>query len=196
MGQSESTTAKDLGLLTLRLTVGGLMAGHGAQKLFGAFGGYGLEGTGGWLESLGMKPGKQWALAAGAGEFGSGMLMVLGLLNPVGPISMWGPMAMAWQLAHKGKPIWVTAGGAELPLTNMAVGAALALTGPGRLSLDHALGVKVSRPLLGALTAAGVAGGVLTALAIRREPEVPEEEAEAQLQSQSQSEEQQLEAGS
>ncbi len=195
MGQSTTSTAHDLGLLTLRLTVGGLMAGHGAQKLFGAFGGYGLEGTGGWLESLGMKPGKQWAVAAGGGEFGSGMLMVLGLLNPVGPISMWGPMAMAWQLAHKGKPIWVTAGGAELPLINMAVGAALALPGPGRLSLDHALGIKLSRPLLATLTAAAVAGGIIAGLASREEPEQPEEEAEAQLQSQSQSEEQQTEAG-
>src|SRR5687767_13895981 len=60
----------DLGLLGLRLTAGGLLAGHGAQKLFGKFGGYGLEGTAGWLESIGLRPGKPWATLAGASEFG------------------------------------------------------------------------------------------------------------------------------
>jgi len=65
MGKEKHNPAADLGLLALRLTTGGLMAGHGAQKLFGSFGGHGLSGTAGFLESLGLKPGKQWAALAG-----------------------------------------------------------------------------------------------------------------------------------
>lgn len=151
---------RDIGLLVVRMTVGGLMAGHGAQKLFGWFGGYGLEGTSGWLESMGMKPGRQWAMAAGASEFGGGVLTALGLLHPLGPISMMGSMAVAIRKAHWGKPVWVTEGGAELPITNIAIGVALALVDPGRLSLDHALGIHVPKGVA-LLAAAGVAAGVL-----------------------------------
>src|SRR3712207_554573 len=128
---------KDVGLLALRLTAGGLIAGHGAQKLFGWFGGYGLQGTGGWLESIGLRPGKQWALVAGGSEFGSGVLTALGLLSPLGPVGMLAPMAIAAGKVHWGKPIWVTEGGAELPVVNMALGTGLALTGPVRYSLDR-----------------------------------------------------------
>jgi putative oxidoreductase len=161
---------KDLGLLAIRLTAGGLLAGHGAQKLFGWFGGYGVEGTGGWLESLGMRPGKAWALIAGGSELGSGVLTALGLLSPLGPVGMLAPMAVATRKAHWGKPIWVTAGGAELPLLNMAVGTGLALTGPGRYSLDRALGLRVS-PALALLAVAGVAAGV--AVAVRQSAPEP-----------------------
>ena len=157
----------DVGLLILRLTTGGLMAGDGAQKLFGWFGGYGLEGTRGWLKSLGLWPGWLWARAAGVGEFGGGLLTALGLLHPIGPITMLGPMAIATGKVHWGKPIWVTEGGAELPVTNLAVALGLALTGPGRFSLDRALGIRVPAALV-ALTAAAVAGG--TAMALTSQP--------------------------
>lgn len=181
MGQTTSR-AQDLGLLALRLTAGGLLAGHGAQKLFGSFGGYGLEGTAGWLASMGLTPPKAWAAAAGGGEFGSGVLTALGFLGPVGPISIFGPMIMAWNKAHSGKPIWVTSGGAELPLLNMAVGTALALTGPGRYSLDHVLGVKVPKALVG-LTIAGVVAGVVAGITATPEPAQEQgEEAGAELQ--------------
>lgn len=70
---------RNISLLVLRLTLGGMLAGHGAQKLFGWFGGYGLKGTAGWLESLGMKPGNIWAAGASASEFGGGTLTTLGL---------------------------------------------------------------------------------------------------------------------
>jgi putative oxidoreductase len=132
-------------LLILRVTVGGLLAGHGAQKLFGSFGGHGVEGTAGWLESMNLKPGRQWAFMAGLSEFGGGMLTALGALNPIGPIMALGAMLMATVKVHAGRPIWVTEGGAELPVTNMAAQAALILAGPGRLSFDGLLGIRIPR---------------------------------------------------
>ena len=173
---------KDLALLLLRLTIGGLMTGHGAQKLFGWFGGYGLEGTGGWLESLGLRPGKQWAMLAGLSEFGGGALTALGLAHPMGPIGIMSAMAVATRKAHWGKPIWATAGGAELPVTDSAIAAALTLTGPGRYSLDRALGIRVP-PVL-ALLAAGsaVAGVAVAAMSTPPASEEAEGEAREELQ--------------
>jgi putative oxidoreductase len=127
----------------LRLALGGLMTGHGAQKLFGHFSGPGLEGTSGFMEMLGLKPGRPWAVPAGASEFG-GVLTALGLLNPLGPLGIMGAMSMASVTAHGGKPIWVTEGGAELPVTNIAGATAIMLGGPGRYSLDRrTLGIKL-----------------------------------------------------
>src|SRR6185503_20977418 len=132
-----------LALLLVRLVVGGLLAGHGAQKLFGAFGGGGPQGTTGFLASLKIEPPKEWALVAGVSEFAGGGLTALGLLNPIGPMLAIGAMATATLTAHKGKPIWGTKGGAELPVTNMAALAALVLAGPGVLSLDAAFRTRV-----------------------------------------------------
>jgi putative oxidoreductase len=157
---------KDLGLLTIRLVAGSLLAGHGAQKLFGAFGGYGLEGTAGWLESLGMKPGKAWATAAGLSEFGGGALTALGLAHPVGPLGIISAMSVAIGKTHWNKPIWVTEGGAELPVTNIALAVALMLAGPGRYSLDNALGVKLPRAVV-LFLALSAAIGVALALKMR-----------------------------
>ena len=160
-GQARSRTT-DLGILALRLGAGGLLAGHGAQKLFGSFEGPGLAGTAGWLESMGLKPGKAWAGLAGVSELGGGALTALGLGGPLGPIALQGAMATATRQAHWGKPIWNTAGGAELPVMFAASGAALALTGPGRFSLDHLLGVRV-RPIVAGMVAAGVVAGIAVA---------------------------------
>ncbi|HEV8191663.1 MAG TPA: DoxX family protein [Ktedonobacterales bacterium] len=154
----------NLALLVLRVTAGSLLAGHGAQKLFGWFGGSGQDGTAKWLESMGLKPGKGWAIAAGGSEFGGGLLMILGFLNPLGPLSALGSMGMATATAHRGKPIWVTSGGAELPVTNAAITTALMLAGPGDISLDRALGTKLPRWVLIpglAAVCAGVAAGVM-----------------------------------
>jgi len=125
--------------------LGGLLAGHGAQKLFGSFSGPGIEGTSGFMEMLGLTPGKPWAFLAGLSEFGGGVLTALGFLNPLGPIGAIGAMTMATTTAHKGKPIWVTEGGAELPVTNIAAATALILNGPGKWSLDRALGLRLPR---------------------------------------------------
>jgi putative oxidoreductase len=133
----------NLAALLLRLVLGSLLAGHGSQKLFGWFNGPGMEGTTGFMEMLGLKPGRPWAVLAGLSEFGGGVLALLGFLNPVGPISIIGSMAMATATAHRGKPIWVTEGGAELPVTNIAASTALILNGPGKYSLDRLFGIRL-----------------------------------------------------
>jgi putative oxidoreductase len=171
---------RDFGLLILRLTMGGLMAGHGAQKLFGAFEGHGLEGTGSMMEKLGLAPGKRWALSAGMGEFGGGLLTALGFMHPIGPIITLAPMSVAWGRAHWGKPIWITSGGAELPLTNMAIAVALMCTGPGKFSLDHLFGVR-AHPALTLLAGAGVAAGTVVALSQPR-PEAQQPQPEQPTQ--------------
>jgi putative oxidoreductase len=131
----------NLAALILRVAQGSLLAGHGAQKLFGSFEGPGLQGTSGFMEMLGLRPGRPWAVLAGLSESVGGVLTVLGLLNPLGPLGVIGSMATA--TAHRGKPIWVTEGGAELPVTNIAASTALILNGPGRYSLDRALGIRL-----------------------------------------------------
>ena len=174
---------RDLGLLTLRLTLGGLLAGHGSQKLFGLFEGGGPEGTGRFMEQLGLQPGKQWAITAGAGELVGGVLTSLGFLHPIGPLASMAPMLVAWRRAHGDKPIWVTSGGAELPLTNIAIAKALLLSGPGKYSLDHLLGVRLPLPLV-VLAAGGIAAGVLRALAEPQSaPQAPAPPSEAEITS-------------
>ena len=150
---------QDAGLLTLRAVGGLLLAGHGAQKLFGAFEGPGLEQTGTMMEYMGLVPGKYWGLAAALSEFGGGVSLGLGLLTPLGSIASISAMTMATAKAHWGKPIWAQKGGAEMAVTYGALALGLGLLGPGRYSLDRALGVNVPRPLVvgAAVTAAAVA---------------------------------------
>src|SRR5215213_7633832 len=160
----------------VRVVQGSLMAGHGAQKLFGSFGGPGLEGTSGFMEMLGMSPGRPWAYMAGLSEFGGGVLTALGFLKPLGPLGVIGAMAMATKKAHWDKPIWVTEGGAELPVTNIAAATALILNGPGKYSLDRTLGIR----LPAWLAPLGLAIVILTVIyADSGEDESPEEEEEA-----------------
>ncbi len=163
----------DLALLVLRLTLGSLLTGHGAQKLFGAFGGPGMEGTKGMMKSMKLEPPEIWAgLAAGA-EFGGGLLTALGFLFPFGPMGILGAMGMASTTAHAGKPIWVTAGGAELPVTNMSIVTALILAGPGKFSLDEALGIKLPRWMHFValfVTLAGIVYGTMTHRSGANEP--------------------------
>jgi putative oxidoreductase len=152
-----------IALSLLRLVAGGLLVGHGAQKLFGAFGGKGVEGTGRSFNKMGLQPGEEWAQVAGATEVVGGGLTALGLLSPIGPIVTTAPMIVAWRKGHGDKPIWGHQGGAELPLTNLTIAAALILAGPGAISIDHVLGVKTPW-WLSLLAIVGTATGIAIAL--------------------------------
>lgn len=172
----------DFGLLILRLVVGGLLGGHGSQKLFGWFGGFGIDGTAGWLESMGLKPGRFWAVGASTSEFGGGALTALGFLHPLGPIATIAAMIMATAKAHWGKPIWVTEGGAELPVTNIAAALALAFTGPGRFSLDSLFGIRLPRTFVALVI---IAEAALIAIGVSTQPTPPtstEEHASAKVE--------------
>jgi putative oxidoreductase len=137
---TQDPTTLSVGLLAVRLVFGLVMAAHGAQKLFGWFGGYGLAGTGGFMESLGFRPGRFFAATAGATEFTGGLLVALGLLGPVGPALMVSVMIVAIGSVHWTNGLWASANGIEMPLLYAIGGAALALTGAGQYSLDAVLG--------------------------------------------------------
>ncbi|MET7688380.1 DoxX family membrane protein [Streptomyces sp. NPDC005483] len=135
---------RDLGLLLLRLGTGGVLAAHGAQKLLGWFGGGGLEGTGQFMESVGYAPGKASATAAGLAEAGGGTLLALGLATPAAGAAAAGAMAGA-SAVHAPNGFFNAGGGYEYAASLGLTAAGLAVTGPGRISLDHALGHTVNR---------------------------------------------------
>ncbi|MBY8846108.1 DoxX family membrane protein [Streptomyces sp. SP2-10] len=151
---------RDLGLLLLRLSTGGMLAAHGAQKLFGWFGGHGLEGTGQFMESVGYAPGKASATAAGLAEAGGGTLLALGLATPAAGAAAAGAMAGA-SAVHAPNGFFAQEGGYEHAAILGLAAAGLAVTGPGRLSLDHALGHVFDRgwmvPVALSVTAAATA---------------------------------------
>ncbi|HEY9505678.1 MAG TPA: DoxX family protein [Gemmatimonadales bacterium] len=159
------------GLLVARLALGLLMAAHGSQKLFGWFGGHGLAGTGGFLESLGFQPGRAFALAAGLAEFGGGLLLALGLLGPLGPALIVSVMLVAALTVHRSGGLFAMTNGVEVPLLYSAGAIALALTGPGAYSLDALLGLEAlwAPAVAWAAIAAGLVGG-LANLLVRRTP--------------------------
>ena len=127
------------GPLALRIPVGVIFAAHGAQKLFGWFGGYGLEGTGQWMESIGLAPGTLMALLAGSAEFFGGLALVAGLLVRPAAAALDFAMLVAILSVHIGKGLFVSNNGYEYGLALLAVSLSLVLTGAGRASLDAAL---------------------------------------------------------
>jgi len=129
-----------VGLLVIRLVFGLTFAAHGAQKLFGWFGGYGIEGTGGYFESIGIKPGKPMAALAGLGEVTSGLLFALGLFVPVAALLMVSTMIVAILTVTGKKGYWITAEGYEYNVAVIAVAVGVALTGPGAYALDALIG--------------------------------------------------------
>ena len=149
-------------ILVTRLLLGGLFFGHGAQKLFGWFGGYGPDGTGGFFEGLGLRPGRQHAMAAGAAEAGGGALLALGLATPAAAAAITGVMTTAIRTVHQPNGPWVTENGWEYCAVISATALAIAETGPGPVSLDALLGIERSGTgwALAAL-AAGVGGSAV-----------------------------------
>jgi putative oxidoreductase len=158
-----------IGVLLLRVVVGLLMAGHGAQKLFGWFGGYGLGGTGKLLEQLGFRPGTAFAAAASISEIASGVLLALGLLGPIGPALMVSVMIVAAVTVHWGKGIFAQSNGIEMPLLYGIVAFGLGLTGYGEYSLDAIFGFagRWTAPFTWIVMMLGIAGAFVN-LALRR----------------------------
>ncbi|CAL9589143.1 hypothetical protein SUDANB145_05190 [Streptomyces sp. enrichment culture] len=151
---------RDVGLLLLRLGTGGVLAAHGAQKLLGWFGGGGIEGTGQAMEAMGYVPGKRSATMAGLAEAGGGLLLAMGLATPAAGAAAAGAMAGA-AAVHAPNGFFAQGGGYEYAASLGLTATGLAVTGPGRLSVDAALGHAVNRnwmvPVAFAVTAAATA---------------------------------------
>ena len=170
-----------------RVVIGGLFIGHGTQKLFGWFGGGGLDKTAQGFESMGMRPGKQQALLGGGAETLGGAMLALGLLTPLSAAALSGVMVTAIRKVHLANGPWASNGGYEYNLVLLTALALLTEHGPGELSLDSALGLETSGAGWAiAEVAAGTAGSLLSerigmALAAQTtsEPEPAAAEAEA-----------------
>ncbi|MGG1555709.1 DoxX family protein [Paenibacillus ferrarius] len=127
------------GLLIIRLIIGLSMAAHGTQKVFGWFGGYGPKGTGGFFESIGIKPGVLMAVLVGLAELGGGLLFAAGLWTAVGAALIILVMLGAIFTVHLKSGFWVTSGGIEYPLILIAVALGVALIGAGDYAIDALL---------------------------------------------------------
>jgi putative oxidoreductase len=164
---------KDLGLLVLRLGTGGVLMAHGTQKLFGWFGGGGIEGTARTMEKMGFLPGRQSAVAAGLGEAGGGALLALGLATPLAGASAAGTMAGAIAV-HQPNGFFVQGGGYEYPAFLGLCATGLGLAGPGRYSLDRLTGHRLNRAAY-VLVAFAASAAVATVVVSRRAvPAAPE----------------------
>jgi len=138
---SSPTVARTL----VRVAIGSTLFAHGSQKLFGLFGGHGLDGTAQFFQSVGIKPGRPAAIAAGIGEAGGGAALVLGLATPVGAAAAAGTMVVAGS-QHTANGFFNSDGGFELPGVLGVVAASFLIGGPGPISLDHALGHVFDKP--------------------------------------------------
>ncbi|MFD7985925.1 DoxX family protein [Kitasatospora indigofera] len=156
------------GLLLLRLVAGLLIAGHGVQKISFHLGGGGLEGGSAEFRGVGFRGGTLTALAAGGTQIGAGLMLAAGLLTPLAGAGLMGVMTVALTVKWP-HGLWVQHDGYEFPLVLIVIGAALTATGPGRWSVDAALGLA-HWPLwwLPAAAVAGVGGGLATRLALHR----------------------------
>jgi putative oxidoreductase len=162
----------DAGLLIARMVFGLLMAAHGAQKLFGWFGGYGLAGTAGFFEQLGFRPGKLFAGAAAGTETVAGLLVAAGLLGPLGPALIVSVMIVAAVTVHLPHGLFAANNGIEVPLLFAVMALTLASSGYGAFSLDAALGLTWSAQVIWAVLAIGVIGGFAN-LAVRKTAPAP-----------------------
>lgn len=165
---------RHLGLLASRCVLGGYLAVHGAQKLFGSFGGRGLDATAAGFESMGLRPGKAMAVLAGASELGGGVLTATGIGDPLGPLAITCTMAVASVSHRKQGPLAMNRG-FELPLINLALAVGLMSSGPGRFRL----GPRLPRSLI-RLSAGGgiVLAAVSLAQMLRAEPAATAEKEE------------------
>ena len=172
------------GLFILRVVIGVLFVGHGTQKLFGWFGGPGIDGAEGMFGSLGYRKPRTMAVLAGVAEAGAGVLLVLGFLVPLAAAAIIGVMVNAIATVHAGNGPWVSDGGWEYNLVLITAGTAFAFSGPGWAGLDPALGWGLAEPGWGvaAVVAGLVAAGIT--LALREKPAAAEAQADTEAQDQ------------
>jgi putative oxidoreductase len=155
------------GLLILRLAVGLIVAAHGAQKLFGWWGGSGMTGWTAAMTRMRIRPAVPWAWASALAELGGGLLVAIGFLNPVGSLALAGSMLVAIALVHWPKGFWTTKGGYEFNLLIIAAAAAVAIAGPGAYSLDSALGIHLPEPVILIVGTLATIAGVGVAIGTR-----------------------------
>ena len=170
----------DAGLLVVRVVLGSILAAHGAQKLFGWFGGHGMAGTSGWLDSIGFKPARLHATVVGLAEFGGGVSLVLGLITPLGAAAVAGVMLVAVATVHWSNGFFNASGGYEFNLLIIATAIALAITGPGEVSIDRLAGWTLAGPAWG-VAALGISAAAATSVLALRKPspaQKPEESRE------------------
>lgn len=136
-------TDNNFASLALRIPTGIIFMAHGAQKLFGAFGGYGLEGTGQWMASIGLEPGYLMALGAGSAEFFGGLALLLGLLVRPAAAVLAFTMLVAIFAVHIGNGLFMSNNGYEFGLALFSISVALVFSGGGALSADQALARKL-----------------------------------------------------
>jgi putative oxidoreductase len=161
-----------LGLTVLRAVIGGIFMGHGLQKLAGWFEGHGLHATGESFEAMGLRPGKAHATAAGVSETAGGALIAAGLFTPLGASLLSGTMITAIRKVHAANGVWAAKGGYEYNLVLLAGVFAITDLGPGKLSLDHALGTHRSGAgwAIAQLLAGAAGSWAATTLAERQPP--------------------------
>jgi putative oxidoreductase len=165
------TLSLNIGLLLGRAVIGLVMAAHGAQKLFGWFGGYGLNQTGQFFTHLGFQRGRAFAAAASLTEITAGVLVALGFLGPIGPALIVSVMIVAMVSVHWEHGLFASDNGIEVPLLYLTTAVAFALIGYGRYSVDTWLGISAlwTPTLTWIALAAGAFGGVAN-LGLRRRP--------------------------
>jgi putative oxidoreductase len=168
----------NLALLVLHVVVGLLFFAHGAQKLFGWFGGYGIEGTAGFMDSIGLRPGRLHAMAAAFAETVGGLLLALGLFTPIGSALVISVMVAAILTVHISKGFFNTEGGYEFNVTLIAAAFALAGVGPGEWSLDNVFDISWNGTGWALIAlGAGIAGGVAAVLSGRASSPSPADQA-------------------
>jgi putative oxidoreductase len=164
----------DVGLLVLHAAVGLIVAGHGAQKLFAWFGGQGVQGTTGFVEKLGWRPARAFALLLGAAELVGGLALAVGFATPLAAAAIIAILANAAWVVHRPNGLWNAAGGYEYPLALIAAATSLAFTGPGQYSVDHMIGWNLSGVEWGvAALALGALGWLLGTVARHIKQEHP-----------------------
>jgi putative oxidoreductase len=170
----------NFGLLLLRLAVGLTLAAHGSQKLFGWFGGGGIQGTARFFEPLGFVPGRRSAVMAGLAELGGGLLLAVGALTPVAAAAIVGVMTVAIASVHVKNGFFNTQGGYEFPMVLVLAALSTVLAGPGSLSVDALLGLGFSGPAWAAVAlVVGLLGGTIQLAARRRADTQPQAQAQA-----------------